>query len=188
MVAGPGDNSGLSLVDVDIDHGVDVAVAHLVRLGHRNVGFLTIDPGVGDTAYGFATWALAAYKRACQRYGLVPRSGSAAPNIDAMSGAAQQLLDDHPDTTALVCPQEQSAIGVVRAVKARGIRIPEDLSIVALLTRSMAELATPALTTIDFPADDMGKTAARILVDRLDRGDAAVEQICLKPDLIVRES
>ena len=58
----------------------------------------------------------------------------------------------------------------------------------AMLSRSMAELATPALTTIDFPADDMGKTAARILLDRLDRGDAAVEQICLKPDLIVRES
>jgi DNA-binding LacI/PurR family transcriptional regulator len=52
----------------------------------------------------------------------------------------------------------------------------------------MAELATPALTTLDFPADQMGRTAARILVERLQGGHSGIQQVCLKPDLIARES
>jgi DNA-binding LacI/PurR family transcriptional regulator len=188
MIGRRADNTGVSYVDLDIDHGVDVTFAHLIGLGHRNIGLVNIDPVVDDKAYGFATWASQAYARACERYGVIPRSGSAAPTIDAMSGAAERLLAQHPEITALICPQEQSAIGVVRAVKARGVRIPEDLSVVAMLSRSMAELATPALTTLDFPADQMGRTAARILLERLQGTDTVIQQVRLKPELIARES
>ena len=51
---------------------------------------------------------------------------------------------------------------------------------------SMSELATPPLTTIDFPAEELGRTAARNLVDRLDSGDATLRQVFVRPGLTVR--
>ena len=69
---------------------------------------------------------------------------------------------------------------------ARGITIPGDLSVVAMLGEAMSELATPPLTTISFPADDLGRAAARILVDRLDHGEQAPQQVLLRPSLTIR--
>ena len=188
MVGRRAENTQMSLVDLDVDHAIGIAVDHLVELGHRVIGFLTIDPVAQDKVYGFVTWSLQAYERACARHGLPVLSRTDAPAIEAMTVAAQRLLTEHPEMTAVIAPQEQSAIGVVRAAKALGRRIPEDLSVIAMLSRSMAELATPALTTLDFPADEMGRTAARNLVDRLSQKQTDVRQVFLKPTLIARGS
>jgi LacI family transcriptional regulator, galactose operon repressor len=188
MVGHRKDNDGLSFVDIDIDHGVQTAFEHLVGLGHRHIGFVTVNPVVGDQTYGFSTWALRAYKLACARFGLPALPCVGGLTIDEMLLAARQLLDDHPEITALVAPQEQSVIGVLKAAQARGMRIPDDLSVVATLSESMSELATPALTTISFPADELGAVAARILLDRLDHGRTAPEQVFVRPDLTIRGS
>jgi LacI family transcriptional regulator len=159
---------------------------HLVGLGHRRIGFLTIDPVVEHKVYGFATWALRAYAEACARVGLQPITATGGPTNEAMAAAATQLLDAHPDLSALIAPQEQSVIGVLKVCYARGITIPSDLSLVAVLGDPMSELATPPLTTITFPADELGRAAAKILVERLDRGDPAPRQVFLRPGLTVR--
>ena len=180
------DNTGLSFADFDIEQGVGLAMEHLVGLGHRRIGFLTIDPVVDHKVYGFATWALRSYTEACARIGLEPMTATGGPTNDAMVAAASRLLDAHPDLTALIAPQEQSAIGVLKVCYARGITIPRDLSVLAVIADPISELATPPLTTIAFPADELGRVAAQILVDRLDHGDAAPRQVLLRPALTVR--
>ncbi len=188
MVGRRADNAGLSFADVDVEHGIELAVEHLVSLGHRKIGLLTIDPVVGDDTYGFATWASLGYERACAARGLPVIRGVGAPTAEAMAEAAGRLLDEHPDITACIAPQDQSVIGVLKAAAPRGITVPADLSVVAMLSESLADLATPPLTTIGFPADDMGRTAARILLERLDRGRQDADQVLLAPGLIVRGS
>jgi DNA-binding LacI/PurR family transcriptional regulator len=188
MIGHRADNAGLSFVDVDIEHGIQTAVAHLVGLGHRRVGLVAMNPIVGDKTYAFSSWALQAYEAACIRFRLPPLSCVGGLTIGEMWVAAQRLLDDHPDITALVAPQEQSAIGILKAAQARGTRIPDELSVVAMLSESMSELATPPLTTIGFPADKMGGEAARILLDRLDHGRTDPEQMLVRPELTVRGS
>jgi DNA-binding LacI/PurR family transcriptional regulator len=188
MVGRRAENSEMSLVEIDVDHGIGQAMDHLVELGHRRIGFLTIDPVSQDKVYGFVTWALQAYERACARLGLPVLCRMDAPAIDAMTVAAERLLEEQPDITAVITPQEQSAIGVVRAAASLGRHIPEDLSVIAMLSRSMAELATPALTTLDFPAVEMGQAAARNLVEQLGRKKPAPRQVYLKPALIRRGS
>jgi LacI family transcriptional regulator len=136
--------------------------------------------------YGFATWALQGYEHACARLGLAPISASGSASSDAMAAAATRLLDDHPEVTAVIAPQELSAVGVLRACHARGVTIPHDLSVIAMIGDSMSELATPPLTTIDFPAEELGRTAARNLVDRLDSGDNTLRQVLVRPGLTVR--
>jgi DNA-binding LacI/PurR family transcriptional regulator len=184
MIGHRTDNSGLSFADVDIEHGVGLAMEHLLGLGHRRIGFLTIDPIVKHKTYGFATWALRAYEGACARAGILPLAATGGPTTDGMSDAAARLLEAHP--TAIIAPQEQSVIGVLKTSYARGISIPRDLSVVAMLGEAMSELATPPLTTISFPGDDLGRTAAQILVNRLDHGDLAPRQVFLRPGLTVR--
>jgi DNA-binding LacI/PurR family transcriptional regulator len=186
MIGHRTDNSGLSFADVDIEYGVGLAMEHLLGLGHRRIGFLTIDPVVRDKTYGFATWALRAYEGACLRAGIDPLAVTGGPTTDGMTEAAERLLDENPAPTAIIAPQEQSVIGVLKTAYARGITIPRDLSVVAMLGEAMSELATPPLTTISFPADDLGQTAARILVDRLDHGDLTPRQVLLQPSLTIR--
>lgn len=188
MIGHRADNTGLSFVDVDIAHGVDLAMGHLVALGHERIAFLAVDPVVAQKTYGFATWALQAYERACRRNGLPVLAGVGGPTTAELSVAAGRLFDEHPDITALVAPQEQSVIGALKAAHARGLGVPDALSVVGMVSEPMAEIATPSLTTISFPADEMGDVAARILLGRVVHGGVASEQVLVRPTLTVRDS
>ncbi len=188
MIGRRADNAGLSFVDVDIAQGIDLAVEHLLGLGHSRIAFLSVDPVVHQQTYGFATWALRAYELACERSALPVLAGLGGPSADELSFAARRLLDAHPEITALVAPQEQSVIGALKAAQDRGLRVPEALSVVGMVSEPMAEIATPALTTIDFPADEMGEVAARILLRRVVGGQTAPEQVLVRPRLTVRDS
>ncbi len=90
MIGRRADNAGLSFVDVDIEHGIDVAIEQLVGSGHRRIGFLTLDPVAPTRTYGFATWALQAYERACDRLGLavLARVGGADDGGDVAGRSA----------------------------------------------------------------------------------------------------
>src|SRR5664279_3032379 len=70
-----------------------------------------------------------------------------------MATAALSLIDEHPGITAFIAPQRQSVIGVLMVARARSLRLPQDLSLIGMLSESMSGLATPTLTAIDFPAD-----------------------------------
>ena len=189
MIGRRADNTGLSFVDVDIERGIDLAVEHLAGLGHRHIGFLTVDPVVLDKTYGFSTWALRSYEAACRRLGLSARPCTAEPTDRAMTEAALHMIDERPGITAFIAPQHQSVIGVLSAARARSLRLPHDLSLVGMLSDPMSGgLATPPLTTVDFPADELGRIAARMILDQLDGGQKSVQQILLRAELIVRDS
>lgn len=182
------DNTGLSYVDIDIDQGVTAAMQHLVDLGHRQIGFVTLSPVVQDKEYGYSTWALQSYDRACHQYGL-PRLWRAVNlNSDDAAAVVQRLLDENPQITAIVTPQEHSVIGVLKAIRAKDLRMPDDISVIGLLNESMSELATPPLTTISFPAVEMGREAARILLGRLDGTLTTPQQVLIHAELCVRGS
>ena len=180
MIGHRTDNEGLSFADFDIEHGVGLAMEHLVALGHRRIGFMTVDPVVEDKVYGFSAWALRSYKEACSRLGLEPISATGGPTNESMAASASRLLDANPNLSALIAPQEQSVIGVLKVCYERGIAIPWDLSVIAVLAEPMSELATPPLTTIPFPADELGRVAAKILVDHLDGGNPEPQQVFLR--------
>ena len=186
MVGRRADNTGLSFADVDIEHGIREAMEHLVELGHRRIGFLTIDPVVEQHAHGFAMWALRSYQDACVAAGLEPVIVTSGPTSDATTMAAAHLLDTYADVTAVIAPQEQSVIGVLKVCYERGIIIPRALSVVAVLGEGLSELATPPLTAISFPAEDLGRAAAELLVERLAGGEAPPRQVLLRPRMVIR--
>ena len=100
----------------------------------------------------------------------------------------QRLLAENPHITAIVTPQEHCVIGVLKAIRAQGLRIPDDISVIGLLNEAMSELATPPLTTISFPGVEMGREAARILLGRLDGTLTTPQQVLIRPEFMVRGS
>lgn len=182
------DNTGLSYVDMNIEDGVALAMQHLVELGHRQIGFVTLSPVVQGKEYSYSRWALHSYDQACRHYGLPPLWRAVDLNSDVAATMVQRLLAENPHLTAIVTPQESCVIGVLKAIRAQGLRVPDDISVIGLLNESMSELATPPLTTISFPATELGREAARILLGLLDGTLTTPQQVLIRPELIVRGS
>ncbi len=188
MIGRCADNTGLSYVDIDIGKGVADAIQYLHALGHREIGFITLAPVRQEKEYGYATWALQGYEKACQQYGLPILWRTVDLKNDSTESVVLSLFTDHPGMTAIVAPQEIGVPGLLKAIQARGLRIPEDLSVVAMFNDSMSELITPPLSTISFPAHDMGYQAARILIGHMTGELTGPQQVLLRPELIIRRS
>ncbi|MCB0070325.1 MAG: LacI family DNA-binding transcriptional regulator [Caldilineaceae bacterium] len=182
------DSTGLSYVDIDIGAGVADAIDHLVGLGHRHIGFVTLAATVADKEYAYTAWARRGYEEACRRHDLpayVRPAGLTGASVDAV---VTQLLDAEPQITALVTPQNTCVPGILRAVQARGLCIPADISVVGLLEQTFAELTAPPLTAISFPALEMGRQAAASLIAQLEGTATTPRQILVRPQLHVRGS
>jgi DNA-binding LacI/PurR family transcriptional regulator len=188
MVGRCADNTGLNYVDIDIEKGVADAMQHLHDLGHRQIGFVTLAPVLKEKEYGFTTWAVNGYKQVCQKYGLPFLWRAVDLNTNNATSVVKGMLDEYPDMTAIVTPQQSGVIGVLKAALAKGLRIPEDISVIGLLSGSIGELITPPLTSISFPSYEMGLEAAKILIGHLERTLTTPQQILLRPELIVRSS
>ncbi len=188
MVGRCADNTGLSYVDIDIGKGVFDAIQYLTALGHQQIGFITLAPVLREKEYGYATWALQGYEKACQQFGLPGLWRTVDLKNDHTESAVRGLLADHPGITAIIAPQEISVPGLLKAVQSSGLRVPEDLSIIAQFKDSMSELLAPPLSTISFPGSDMGYQAARILMDHMTGELTDPQQVLLRPELTIRRS
>lgn len=188
MIGRCADISGLSYVDSDIGAGLFGSISHLVGLGHRHIGFVTLGRVMPEKEYGFTAWARRAYAVACQQHDLPSYARIAELNTESVTAITIELLDQHPEITALVTPQDSGVPGILKAVTARGLRIPEDISVVGLLDESFAEVMTPPLTALSFSSRMLGFTAADLLVARLNGVEFGPQQILVRPELCVRGS
>ena len=188
MIGRCADNTGLSYVDVDIARGVQDAIQHLYALGHRQIGFVTLAPMRQEKEYGFTTWAVKGYQAACEQFGLPELRCTVDLNMKDPSTVVVDLLDRHPEITAIVTPQEIGIAGVLKAIQLKKLRIFEDVSVVGLLDGSMSELLSPPLSTISFPSSEMGFEAVKILISDMTSSPSIPQQILIRPGLVVRGS
>lgn len=188
MIGRCADNIGLNYVDIDIGKGVIDAVQYLAALGHRKIGFVTLAPVLQEKEYGYVTWAIKGYEKACAQLGLPQLWRAVDLNTKDAVAVVMNLLEEHPDITALVTPQEIGVPGVLKAIQSKGLHVPEDISIIGLFDDTMSDLLTPPLTTITFPAHDMGIEATRILINHMTGEQAPVQQILLRAELVIRGS
>jgi LacI family transcriptional regulator len=99
-----------------------------------------------------------------------------------------ELLDRKVPFTAIVCYDDLAAIGAIRALHDRGLRVPEDISVVGFDDIQSAAFNSPSITTIRQPLHQMGTIAARLLLQRI-RGQGTVpSKLSVLPELVIRES
>jgi LacI family transcriptional regulator len=166
--------------------GADQAMRHLLELGHRRIAAITGPPG----------WVATEGRRDGYRAALAAAGIASEPaleveadfQIEPGAEAAANLLELPDPPTAIFAFSDSIAIGAVRAARERGLRVPEDLSIVGFDDVSHATIVTPALTTVRQPLNDMGRTAVGLLVRLLERRRLGSLQIELPTRLVVRGS
>ncbi|MGQ9632555.1 MAG: LacI family DNA-binding transcriptional regulator [bacterium] len=179
-------NRGINWIDVDNEAAAFEAVEHLVRLGHRRIGLLNSSVRLQcfiDRARG--------YRSAMERYGLEVDEGlviDVPPDIDAEGYLASKLAYIDPPPTALFATSYIQALKAIDTLKARGLNIPEDISIVGFGDYHAAPYTSPPLTTIHQPVEELGRRAVENLLNLIEGEVEEPIQISLKADLIVRGS
>ncbi|WOF24238.1 LacI family DNA-binding transcriptional regulator [Microbacterium betulae] len=179
--------SGPAAIDVDSLDGALQATRHLIELGHRRIGHVR-----GRTDLESARLREEGYRRALGEAGIVVdpalvRDGGyrAAEATDA----AGSLLDLEDRPTAIFAANDLSAIRTIEVAAGRGLRVPHDLSVVGFDDIPGAASHEPPLTTIRQPLHEMGATAVRLLLRKLDdEDDAPAEHVRLPASLVVRGS
>jgi LacI family transcriptional regulator len=162
------------------------ATQHLLDLGHRQIAYLG---GPAATACNQAR--MHGYRGAMEAAGApVPdgyvRTGRFSYEHGIAGGAA--LLDLPQPPTAVFAGSDETALGVIEAARARGLRIPEDLSVVGFDDTPVARLAAPPLTTVRQPLREMGAVAVRTAL-RLAAGEGVdSHHVELATELVVRQS
>lgn len=174
----------LPSVSVNNVAGAQDAVAHLLEQGHRRIGFVNGPLAIQQCA-DRAVGAAAAVRKAGLDPGTVLVGRTADPmSADEGQAAVSKLLDEAPDVTAVFCVNDIVALGVMRELRLRHLRIPQDIAVVGYDDiHFAAELMTP-LTSVRQPMHQLGWTAVDLLLSQPD----SVEHVEFTPELIVRES
>jgi DNA-binding LacI/PurR family transcriptional regulator len=161
------------------------AVRHLVGLGHRRIAYL------GDRhGHQSDTERFAGYRRALEEAGLEYDPELVAHGNGKAEGAAapmQNLLGIVPPPTAVFCYNDMSALGAIRAIRAHGLRVPADISIVGFDDLPIMQFMDPPLTTVCQPMRQMGRLAVQTLA-RLVAGEVFENNIIVPGRLVVRNS
>jgi LacI family transcriptional regulator len=166
--------------------GADQAMQHLLRLGHRRIAHIAGPPGWVATEE-----RVRGYHAALASSGILPDPAltvDALPEFDTGREAADRLLGLPDPPTAIFAFNDNIAIGALQAARARGIRVPEDLSVVGFDDVEYATIVTPALTTVRQPLAEMGRTAVSLLARVLGQQRLEALHVELATRLVVRDS
>jgi len=166
--------------------GADQAMKHLLDLGHRRVGQIT-----GPRGWVATEDRRRGYRAALAAAGILPDptiEREAEPEIGPGRAAAEQLLALSEPPTAIFAFNDNIAIGAIQAARARGLRVPDDLSVVGFDDVEHAAIVTPALTTVRQPLAEMGRTGVSLLMRLLEGQRFETLHVELATRLVVRDS
>lgn len=172
---------------VDDVRGGELAAAHLLAHGHRRIAFLNGPSSIRqcvDRRRGAA--------RAVRAAGLDPDQTlvdvqTSSPKADGADPAIELLLEWPQPPTAIMCVNDLLAIGTLRALLDRGVRVPADMSVVGYDDIEFVSLVSVPLTTVRQPKYQLGYTAADLLLTESEPGHRH-RQVLLQPELVARAS
>lgn len=178
------EHSGYS-VEVDNLSGGEIATQYLLDLGHRCIGHIS-----GPLIEWDAVERQQGYERALRSHGL-----AVDPSLIVRGGkrpvgaieATKQLLDLPSPPTALFCYNDATALGAIRAIRATGLSVPQDISVVGFDDIDLAAYFEPPLTTVAQPKRKMAEIAVGMILDMVE-GRLPVESCVLPSQLVIRES
>ncbi len=178
--------AGLPSVTVANRTAAYEACQYLIGLGHRRVGFIA-----GLLDFGCSRDRLDGYRCALDEAGL-----DASPDLvktgdfSEASGYARamELLAETPRPTAIFCSNDEMASGALRAVRAAGLRVPGDVSVLGFDDVPLAALIFPPLTTVRQPLRAMGRKAVEMVFRQLEGGTIDPFEVELQTELVIRES
>jgi DNA-binding LacI/PurR family transcriptional regulator len=167
---------------VDLAAAAQMAVQHLIGLGHRHIGFLAL-----------ADERVAGYKHALMHHdigydgGLMRVIDSSRMLLSAYESTID-LIQTQPHMTAIFAANDESAIAAMAALHDHGLKAPDDIAIVSIDNTTISSMVRPALTTVNIPIREMGEHALRFLLVQREHPITPRPSMLLPMELVVRES
>jgi LacI family transcriptional regulator len=175
-------------VNADDYHGGFLAGQHLCQLGHRKICHLSGSVEVPTTvnrALGFRD-ALVQVGAEPDRIDVVESGFSSQHGFKAMNRVLRRPRAEWP--SAIFACNDLCAEGAMRAIREKGLRIPEDFAVVGFDDTWYASMTQPPLTSVRMPIREMGQRAAKMLIDRLEEIEVTETRPILPVSLTIRES
>ncbi|GGL94530.1 LacI family DNA-binding transcriptional regulator [Micromonospora yangpuensis] len=171
LIGRTADTTGLSYVDIDFDRTVHDAVGYLADLGHRRIVYVNHSATAIAEGYGPALRSRDAFATATAGRRIEPVMIPAEDSPGGGRAALASAFDRAPDLTAVLAMNESAVFGILGGLAAHGRTVPDDVSVVSMVTSpQVAELATPALTTMTSPGTAVGRIAVEQLLRHLGAG------------------
>lgn len=181
------DSGRASCVVSDNQLAMLLAVKHLVALGHSAIAHVA-GPKDLSTGYERKVGFLDALKEQGLKKTNCPVVESAAFARAEGRTACDTVLERYPGTTAIVAANDLLALGCYDAIRARGLKCPDDISVVGHNDMPLMDSVWPPMTTVHIPLYEMGVRAAALMLDSLDASSKTQINVVLRPELVVRES
>jgi LacI family transcriptional regulator len=188
-ISGHRDIAGVTNVVLDHKRAAELALDHLVQLGHRNIAFMKGPRVSSDAEVRWQSICEVAKNMGVEmKPELCVEMEFSTPFPDMGYPVIQKLLAQGGHFTALFAFNDVSAIGAIRALRDAGMEVPDDVAVVGFDDIPSAAYSTPSLTTIRQPLRRMGEIAAQTLLERLREKGAASREVAVGPELVIRES
>jgi DNA-binding LacI/PurR family transcriptional regulator len=188
-VAGHKKIPGLTNVALDHHLAAELSLRHLYQLGHRRIAFMRGQPFSSDSEDRWRSIQVVSKELGLEiRPELTIQLERDLTSPELGYPVVEQLLQNDRRFTAIVSFNDIAAIGAIRALRDANLRVPEDVSVIGFDDILVAAYHTPRLTTIRQPLHDMGETAARVLLQRLQGFKDYPQELAVPPELIIRET
>jgi DNA-binding LacI/PurR family transcriptional regulator len=171
-------------IRVNYRRGIDKVIDYLYSLGHRNLGFVGHHSLLGP----INERAKAVIDAAARYPDTTVRTAADADTLDGGRLAARSLLSSDNLPTAIVCVNDIMAVGALRELRERGIRVPQDVSVTGFDNVKLSEFCYPALTTVHIPREQIGHLVADALLAKTDKASAPEQEMVIDPEFVLRDS
>ncbi len=175
-------------VAVDNENGIRQALAHLIEHGHQRIAFITRYP---DDMEGEGLVRLNTFQAIAREYGLASDQNLiayAGNDISSGQQAMCQILNSGIAFTGVLACNSQSAMGAMQALSAAGLRIPQDVAIIAVENSFDVMTHTSALTTLHSSPFRIGYQALELLLDSIEGRGKKLDHVSVPMQLVIRES
>ncbi|MFH0963598.1 MAG: LacI family DNA-binding transcriptional regulator [Planctomycetota bacterium] len=167
----------------DDAHAARIATEHLLALGHRRIAYVCARTPHIQWIHA-KRWS--GFVEAMSRAGLAANPGGG--ELATYDELVERELARDSRPTALVCFDDEDAGQIMQRLKARGIRVPEDMSVVGQNDMDFCRWLEPALTTVKLPFEEVGAEAGKMVLERIETPERLARQVLLKGELVVRGS
>ena len=163
-----------------------LAATHIAKQGHRKIACVTGSPRLQmsqDRQKGF--------RLGLKRNGLEINERlfvTGGYTLESGAQAAETLLASGEKFSAILCENDEMALGVIHVLAEAGIKVPDDVSVTGMDNLRFGEYANPALTTVSLPSTKIGEQTMRMMLDFYIDAESSVREVILPHDIIVRKS
>ena len=175
-------------VDLDYTGLVAKGVEQLHALGHRRIALINRQQDLLDHEYGPAYRAADAFGKAVVDLNLEGHAECCDDNNAAAPACVDRILAAMPSVTAILTINERSLAGIVSTVVGRGLRIPDDISVLAIASERNATSVTPVVSAADVPTSEMGQQAVEAVLCRVTQPDDPLPSTLFAPPFVDRGS